>query len=120
MPEEDVDSRAGNLLDGLTDSCKVRQGAAHRFSAVEADDGQVAGYGQAAGARPLEDFGGGQVVGGEDSVNGSLGARLVEAALHEREALRDRGVEGNRDDSGFESGARDLGAVAGLAQVARS
>ena len=66
----------------------MRQGAAHRFSAVEADDGQVAGYGQAAGARPLEDFGGGQVVGGEDSVNGSLGARLVEAALHEHEALR--------------------------------
>ena len=79
MPEEDVDSRAGNLRDGLTDSCKVRQGTAHRFSAVEADDGQVAGYGQAAGARPLEDFGGGQV----DITNGKFVFSASEAYMIE-------------------------------------
>ena len=97
----------------------MREGTAHRFRPVEADDGQVAGNRQVSRVRPFKDLGSRQVIGGENAVNGFEGVGLVQRVAHHREALGCWGIEGNGKDPRVQSRPLHLRPIAGLAQVVR-
>ena len=71
-------------------------------------------------ACPLKDLSSRQIVGRENPVDGSSGAGLVQGVAHHRETLRRGRIERHGDHARGQASALDLGAVAGLAQIART
>ena len=70
LPEQDIDSAQGEIVDGLLNGGESRQRPAHGRRGIEADDLELLGHPATALPGPLQDRGGRQVVGGEDTSAG--------------------------------------------------